>query len=80
MNLDTLKEKKELILTALLMISVLSAGLILIKVTGFFVTSAQAETAVKDAIKHGEPDSKNMTAQLDKSKKVADALKKSNLN
>jgi len=78
-NLDTLKEKKELVSSALLVLSVLAAGLILVKVTGFFVSSAQAENAVKDAIKHSEPDAQNMTAQLDKSKKLADALKKNNL-
>jgi hypothetical protein len=79
LKLDRLKEKKELVSTALLVISVLSAILILVKVTGFFVASANAESAVKDAIRHSAPDAKNVTAQLDKSKKVADALKKSNL-
>ncbi|MHC4117070.1 MAG: hypothetical protein ACYSWO_06150 [Planctomycetota bacterium] len=79
MKLDYFRQKKELVSTALLVIAVLSAVLILVKVTGFFVASAKAETAVKDAIKHSEPDAKNVTAQLDKSKKVADALKKSNL-
>ena len=79
MKLDYLNEKKELVSTALLVISVLSAILILVKVTGFFVASANAETAVNDAIRHSKPDAKNVTAQLDNSKKVADALKKSNL-
>ncbi len=77
--IDYLKEKKELVSTVLLAVSVLSAVLILLKVTGFFTASANAESAVKNAIKHSEPDSKNVTAQLAKSRKVADALKKSNL-
>ena len=79
MNLDTLKEKKELVSTVLLVISLLSIGLILVKVTGFFVTSARAENAVKDAIKNSKPDAKNVAAQMDKSTKVAEALKKENL-
>ncbi len=79
MNLDTLKEKKELVSGLLLVIAVLAAGLILVKVTGFFVTSARAGNAVKDAIKHSQPDEKNITVQSAKAKKVADALKKDSL-
>jgi hypothetical protein len=79
MTLDYLKEKKELVSTVLLVVSVLSAVLILVKVTGFFAASAKAEDAVKNAIAHSEPDPKNVTAQLATFKKVADALKKSNL-
>lgn len=79
MNLDTLKEKKELASTVFVLVSVLAIVLILVKVTGFFVTSAKAGNAVKDAIKHSEPDSKNVAAQLEKAKKLADALKKDNL-
>jgi len=79
MNLDTLKEKKELASTALVLVAALSVVLILVKVTGFFVASARAESAVKDAIQHSKPDSKNVAAQLDKAKKLADALKKDNL-
>jgi hypothetical protein len=79
LNLDALKAKQELVSGALLIVTVVAAGLILVKVTGFFGTSAHAETAVKDAIKHGKPDVENMTAQLGKCKKIADDLKKSNL-
>ena len=79
MTLNYLKEKREIVPTALLLVSLLSAFLILFKVTGFFAASAKAESAVKNAIEHSEPDSKNVTAHLAKSKKVADALKKSNL-
>lgn len=79
MKPDNVKEKKELIATALLAISVVPAVLIAFKVRGFFVTSARAENAVKQAIEQGKPDDKNVTAQLDGVKKVADALKKENL-
>ena len=79
MKLDYLKEKKELVATALFAVSALSVVLIVLKVTGFFVTSANAEETVNQAIKQSEPDANNVTAQLGKIKKVADALKKQNL-
>lgn len=79
MKLDYLKEKKELVATVLLATSVLSVVLIVIKITGFFLASARAENAVNQAIQQSKPDDKNVTAQLDKFKKVADALKKENL-
>jgi hypothetical protein len=79
MKLDYLKEKKELVGTILLAVSVLSAVLIVVKVTGFFVISANAENAVKQAIEQGKPDAKNVTTQLGTSRKVADSLKKQNL-
>lgn len=79
MKLDNLKENKELVATALLAVSVLSAVLIGIKVTGFFVTSANAEETVKQAIKQSAPDANNLTAQIGSIKKVADGLKRQNL-
>jgi len=79
MKLDYLKEKKELVGTILLAVSVLSAVLIVVKVTGFFVISANAENAVKQAIEQVKPDEKNLKTQSDKLRKVADALKKQNL-
>jgi len=79
MKLDNLKEKKELVATALFAVSALSVVLIVLKVTGYFVTSANAEETVTQAIKQSEPDAKNMTTQLGEIKKVADALKKQNL-
>ncbi len=77
--IDYLKEKKEFVSTALLVVSVLSAVLILFKVTGFFTAPAKAASAVKHAFEQSEPNSTNVTDQLAKFKKVADALKKSNL-
>jgi hypothetical protein len=79
LKLEHLKDKKELLSTALLVVSVLAAIMILVKVVGFFVTSARAAGAVEQAIRHSAPDATNMTAQLGKSRKVADTLKKSNL-
>jgi hypothetical protein len=79
MRLDDLKEKKELMTIALLSVSVVSAVLIVVKVTGSLGASAKAEEMVRQAIDCSEPDAKNLTAQLGKFKKDADALKKQNL-
>ncbi|HEC02737.1 MAG TPA: hypothetical protein ENI81_04280, partial [Phycisphaerales bacterium] len=79
MNLEYLTEKKELVGTVLLAASVLSAVLIVVKVTGFMVTSANAENAVRQAIEQVKPDVTNLKTQSDRLRKVADALKKQNL-
>ena len=79
MKLDYLKEKKELVSTVLLTVSVLSVVLMLLKVTGFLVAPAKAASALEAAVDQSAPDSKNLATQLGKFKKVADALKKSNL-
>jgi hypothetical protein len=83
MNLDAvrdrLKYRKEIIPTVLLGIAVLCGVLILVKVTGFFVASARAQSVVKRAIAQSESDSKVVEAQLAKSKPIADNLKKNNL-
>ncbi len=79
MKLDNLKNKPEFVATVLLGASVVLAVLIVFKVRGFFVTSARAENAVRQAIAEIKPDDKTVTAQLDKFKKDADDLKKDNL-
>jgi hypothetical protein len=79
MTLDDLKNRKELVGAAMLAVAVLSAVLIGAKVTGYFMAPANAEDTVKKAIEQSKPDGKNVTAQSDKSRKVADALKKQNL-
>lgn len=79
MKLGYLKEKKELVATVMLAIAALSAVLIVVKVTGFFMTTANARSAVEEAINHSKPDDKNVAAQLDIFRKKADTLKKKNL-
>jgi hypothetical protein len=79
MKLGHVKEKNELVATVMLAVAGLSVVLIVVKVTGFFITTANARSAVEDAINHIKPDDKNIAAQLDKFKKEADALKKKNL-
>ncbi|MEK7995894.1 MAG: hypothetical protein AAB403_19010, partial [Planctomycetota bacterium] len=83
MNLDYLKEnlrfRKEVVPTALIGIAVLCGILILVKVTGFFVASARAESVVKRAKAQSEADPKIVEAQLARSKPIADGLRTNNL-
>jgi len=79
MKLDNLKEKKELLATAMLLVAVASAVLITLRVRGFFVTSANAQSAVEQTIDQNKPDPNNLKDQLGKFEEVAKALKKSNL-
>ena len=76
---DHLKNKKELIPTVLLGVSVLCGILILVKVTSFFVTSARAESVVKRAIEQNGTDPNNIEKQLASSAAITDELKKNNL-
>ena len=61
---DLLKNKKELVPTVLLGVSVLCGILILVKVTSFFVASARAESVVKRAIEQNGADPNNIEKQL----------------
>jgi hypothetical protein len=79
MKLKDMKNRKELIGTALLAVSVLSVVLMAAKVAGFFLISVKAGGAVDRAIGRSKPDGKIVADQLDKSTKVADALKKHSL-
>jgi hypothetical protein len=79
MKVDYLKEKKELISFVLLGVSALLGVLILVKITGFFTTSAKAEGLVKRAVVQNNTDAKDMDKYFAKYKVLADALKKNNL-
>ena len=83
MKLDNLKDlfknKKELVPTVLLGVSVLCGILILVKVTSFFVASAKAESVVKRAIEQNGADPNNIEKQLASSAAITDELKKNNL-
>ncbi len=93
MNLDYLREKKELVVNSefaayfksqslsvlLLCVSAILVILILVKVSGFFAVTARAETLVKQAIANGKPDDKETEKHLAKFREVADELKKKNL-
>ena len=76
---DHLKNKKELVPTVLLGVSVLCGILILVKVTSFFVASARAESVVKRAIEQNGTDPTNIEKQLASSAAITDELKKNNL-
>jgi len=78
MNFDYLKEKKELVLIALLGVSLLLV-LILVKITDFFTTVARAENLVKKAVDQNNTDTRDTEKYFTKYKLLADALKKNNL-
>ncbi len=79
MNFYYLKEKQELVLIALLVVSLLLAVLILVKITGFFTTVARAENLVKRAVEQNNTDARDTDKYFTKYKSLADALKKNNL-
>ena len=79
MKLNYLKEKKESVSIVLLWFSAFLGVLILIKVGGFFVASANAKTLVEKAVAQSKPDANDMEKYFAKSKAIADELKKKNL-
>ena len=79
MNINYLKEKKELVSVVLLGVSVVLAVSIIVKVTGFFTASANAENIVKTAIAQNAEDANDIDKYFVKYKTLADALKKNNL-
>ena len=79
MKFDYLKEKDRLVPYALLGISAVLAVLTLVKVVGFFVTSARAQSIVAKAVEQGEPDETLVQKNLAGFAQIADALKKKNL-
>ena len=74
-----LKEKKESVSVVLLWFSVVLGVLILVKVAGFFVASANAKTLVEKAFAQSKPDANDMEKYFAKSKAIAAELKKKNL-
>jgi hypothetical protein len=78
-KLDYLKENKEQVSVVLLVVSAIFGILALVKVTGFFITSARAENIVKKAIAQSKTDDEDMEKYFVESKKFADELKRNNL-
>ncbi len=76
---DYLKEKKEFVPVALLGLSAFLGVLVLIKVAGFFVTSARAESIVERAVAQNKAVVKEAGKYFAESKKLAEQLKKNNL-
>jgi len=76
---DYLKDRTELVPTVMLAVSALSAVLILVKVTTFYVGAARAENAVRRAMEQSKTDPKNIQKELARLKPVAANLKKDNL-
>ncbi len=79
MNFYYLKNKKELVPTVLLGIAVLCGIIIMVKVTGLFIASANAVSLVERAIERSKPDPNNVKNQLANFEMIAADLKKNNL-
>jgi hypothetical protein len=79
MKLDKLKEKEGLISISLFWFSAALGILILVKLGGFFVSSASAVRLVDDALAQSKPDANDAKKYLAKFKEVADELKKKNM-
>jgi hypothetical protein len=79
MKLNYLKEKKESVSVVLFLFSAVLGVLILIKLGGFFVASANAKSLVEKAFAQKKPDANDMEKYFVKSKAIADELKKKNL-
>ena len=76
---DLLKNKNGLVPTVLLLFSVLCGILILVKVAGFFMASARAESVVERAVEQNVNDPKNVEKQLAGYTAITDELKKNNM-
>lgn len=79
MNLDYLKNKKEMLSVVLFGVSVFLGILILIKATSFFVAPVRAENIAKEAVSQSKPNAKDMEKHFAAAVAVADGLKKNNL-
>ncbi len=71
--------KDKFVVIVLLGVSAFLGIMILVKVRGFFVTSAWAENIVKRAVAQTKPDANDMEKYFAKSKTIAEELKKKNL-
>jgi hypothetical protein len=79
MNCDYIKNKRQAIPVVLLGVSVLLGVLTLVKVAGFFVASARAQSLVKKAVAQNRMDPNDVAEHLAEAKAIADGLKKKNL-
>ena len=74
-----MQNKQKLIAIVLLGIAVLSGGMALAKVTGYFMASGRAQNIVKQAMAQSQSDPNRVDIQIAKVKPVADDLKRNNL-
>ena len=79
MNLNYIKEKKELIPKVLLGGSALLVILMLYKVTDFFTLSAKAEDVVQRVIEHTQTNNQNIDQYFEASRTIANNLINNNL-
>jgi uncharacterized membrane protein YgcG len=79
MNLDFIKEKKELVSTVLLGGSAVLAILMFIKLTSFFMLSAKAEDVVQRVIENTQTSNQNIEQYFEASRTTANNLINNNL-
>lgn len=79
MNIEYLKEKKEIVSVVLFGCSVVFAFFILVKLGNCFIVSARAENLAEAAIAQNNTDISDMEAYIKPSKDLADKLKRNNL-
>jgi hypothetical protein len=79
MRVDYLKDRKEFVSLVLLGLSAVLAVVILVRIAGFFVTSARAEKLIADAAAMTKADPNDTEKYFAKSKEMAEELKKKNL-
>lgn len=79
MNIEYLKEKKELVSIIFIGFSVVFAFLVLMKLANCFTVSARAENLARTAIEQNNTDSQDMQNYLKPSRDLAATLKRDNL-
>jgi hypothetical protein len=79
MKIDYLMKKKELVSVVLLCVSAILAVSILVKIVGFFTSTAKAGKIVENASEQNTKDTKDIDKYFTKYKNLADDLKKKNL-
>lgn len=79
MTLNYLKERRELVSVFLLIVSAVSAVLIVVKLNSYFANTAKAETLISRAVAQNDMDAEGMGRYFTSFKALADELKKNNL-
>jgi hypothetical protein len=79
MTLDYIKQNKKLASMLLLGVSIVCTVLILIEVTGFFVTSSKSSTLLESALAQSKQNAGQAEKHLADSKAIAEKVKKNNL-
>jgi len=79
MNDNATRDTRQIVALGLLVASVLIAVLVLVKVAGFYLDSAEAQDLAQQAAAQNRGDTKDVAEHVARSKTVADGLKQKNL-